>query len=29
MSTAKTFGVDIDNLIGNITAIGSVTRESG
>lgn len=28
-STARTFGVDIDNLIGNITAIGSVTRESG
>lgn len=28
-STAKTFGVDIDTLIGHITSIGVVTRESG
>lgn len=28
-STAKTFGVTIDELIGNITAIGEATRESG
>lgn len=28
-STAKTFGVDIDDLNGYIAAIGSTTRESG
>ncbi len=28
-STAKTFGVTVDELIGNITAIGEATRESG
>ena len=28
-ATAKTFGVDIDNLIGHVTAIGSVTMQSG
>src|SRR5690606_21121591 len=28
-STAKTFGVELDTLIGYITAIGSTTRETG
>jgi hypothetical protein len=28
-ATAKTFGVDIDDLTGYIAAIGSTTRESG
>ena len=28
-ATAKTFGVDLDNVVGHITAIGSVTMESG